>query len=138
MRLGGPLFQEYRDAAEWVRLVRAHSYRAAYCPVETTAGAHEVRECERAAQDADIVIAEVGAWSNPLSSAESERKEAIDKCKQSLALADLIGARCCVNIAGSRGHRWDGPCPLDLQDETIETIVATVRDITDSSPDKPG
>jgi len=132
MRLGGPLFQKYSNAGEWARIVRANGYRAAYCPVPLDADADEIRDYERAAQAADIMIAEVGAWSNPISPEEGERKTAIEKCKQALSLADGIGARCCVNIAGSRGRKWDGPCPLDLQDETIEMIVATVRDIIDS------
>jgi sugar phosphate isomerase/epimerase len=132
MRLGGPLFQKYGDAEEWVRLVRANGYRAAYCPVGTDAPEDEIRRYERAAHDADIVIAEVGAWSNPLSSDEGTRRAALDQCKRGLALAEAIGARCCVNIAGSRGKKWDGPCPLDVEDETVDMIVATVRDIIDS------
>jgi sugar phosphate isomerase/epimerase len=49
-----------------------------------------------------------------------------------LALADAIGARCCVNIAGSRGVKWDGPDPTDLTPETFELIVETVREIIDA------
>ena len=132
MRLGGPLFRKYHEPEEWVRIVRASGYRAVYCPVGTDTDEQDIRRYERAALDADIIIAEVGAWSNPLSPDESTRKAAIEKCKQALVLADGIGARCCVNIAGSRGKKWDGPCPLDLQDETVAMIVAMVRDIIDS------
>jgi len=63
----------------------------------------------RAAREADLTIAEVGAWSNPISPHEQTRKEALALCKERLALADEIGTRCCVNIAGSRAERWDGP-----------------------------
>ena len=59
-----------------------------------------------AAKAADIVIAEVGTWSNPLSPDEAKRKAALEKCKKGLALADEIGARCCVNITGSLGLKW--------------------------------
>ena len=132
MRFGGPLFKKYGGPDEWIRIVRAAGYRAVYCPVGTEVQESEVRGYEHAAQAADVTIAEVGAWSNPLSPDAGTRKAALEKCKQSLALADLIGARCCVNIAGSRGEKWDGPCPLDIRDETVEMIVATVRDIIDS------
>jgi len=44
--------------------------------------------------------------SNPLSSDEQTRRTAIARCQAMLALADAIGARCCVNIAGSRGEKW--------------------------------
>lgn len=132
MRLGGPVFEQYETPDEWVAAVRALGYRAAYCPVKPGADADIVRAYRAAAQASDIVIAEVGAWSNPLSPDASERQAALEKCKSSLALADAIGARCCVNVAGSRGAKWDGPSPLDLTDEAFDIIVETVRDIIDS------
>ena len=78
------------------------------------------------------MIAEVGAWSNPLAPDAATRAAALDKCKRSLALADKIGARCCVNIAGSRGAKWGGPDARDLTGETYEMIVDSVREIIDS------
>ncbi len=79
-----------------------------------------------------MVIAEVGAWSNPLSRDEAERAAALEKCKNRLALADRVGARCCVNISGSRGMRWDGPDPANLTPETFDMVVASVREIIDA------
>jgi sugar phosphate isomerase/epimerase len=84
-----------------------------------------------AADRADLVIAEVGAWSNPMSPDAGVRRAAIARCKASLALADRIGARCCVNIAGSRGEQWDGPHPDNLTEATFDAIVETVRGIID-------
>ena len=132
MRLGGPVFDQFSSPAEWVAAVRKLGYRAAYCPVGIDAPVETVRAYAAAAEEADIVIAEVGAWSNPLSPDADERAAALDKCKCALALADAIGARCCVNIAGSRGPKWDGPCALDHAPDTFDLIVATVRDIIDS------
>ena len=37
-----------------------------------------------------------------------------------------------MNIAGSRGEKWDGPCAEDLTDETFDRIVETVREIVDT------
>ncbi|MHC4682667.1 MAG: sugar phosphate isomerase/epimerase family protein [Planctomycetota bacterium] len=79
----------------------------------------------------NIIIAEVGAWSNPISPDEKTRRAALEKCRRQLALADRIGARCCVNISGSRGERWDGPSPKNFTDETFDIIVATTRAIID-------
>lgn len=132
MRLGGPIFESYATPAEWVAAVRALGYRAAYCPVKMGADADRIRAYEEAARAADIVIAEVGAWSNPLSPDEATRRAALDKCKGSLALADAIGARCCVNVAGSLGEKWDGPHLRDLTAEAFDIIVESVRDIIDS------
>ena len=132
MRLGGPIFQECKDADSWVEAVRAAGYRAAFCPLEPGADELTIRAYERAAKQAGIVIAEVGAWSNPLSPDAKTRREAVEHCKGSLELADRIGARCCVNIAGSRGEKWDGPHPEDLTEGTFDLIVETVREIIDA------
>jgi len=131
MRLGGPLFIKYTGPDEWVRGHRNLGYRAASCPLGPDAAQDEIQAYAAAAREANIVIAEVGAWSNPLSPDEATRKTAIEKCKQGLALAEEIGARCCVNIAGSRGAKWDGPCRDDLTAETFGMIVEIVRDIVD-------
>jgi len=131
MRLGGPV-SGFESPDSWVAKVRQRGYRAAYCPVGVDADARTIAAYAAAAAEADIVIAEVGAWSNPLAPDEVERDAALEKCIASLALADEIGARCCVNIAGSRGSRWDGPDARDLTDETFEMIVSTVRKIIDA------
>jgi sugar phosphate isomerase/epimerase len=132
MRLGGPVFGAFADPEDWARAVVAAGYRAAYCPLKPDADDATVAAYAAAAGRHDIVIAEVGAWSNPLSPDEATRKAAVEHCKASLHLADRIGARCCVNIAGSRGPKWDGPHPADLTEETFDMIVTTVRDIIDS------
>ena len=130
MRLGGPLPQSYSDPDSWIAAVKERGYRAAYCPVQQRD--NMVEAYAQAAQKADVLIAEVGAWSNPLSSDEHERRKAINYCQQRLALADAIDARCCVNIAGSRGRVWDGPHPENLTHETFDLIVETVRTIIDA------
>lgn len=132
MRLGAPLIQPAPDPASWVAAVQAKGYRAAYCPVKPDTDVAVIAAYRAAAQAADIVIAEVGAWSNPLSPDPVTRTAGLDKCKASLLLAERIGARCCVNIAGSRGEKWDGPHPADLTAETFDLIVTTVREIIDA------
>ena len=131
MRLGGPIFGSYSEPSEWINLLRNYGYRAAYCPVDNSASDDIVRAYKEMASESDIVIAEVGAWSNPLSPNEEIRRSAIEFCKRQLDLADRIGALCCVNIAGSRGEKWDGPCEDDLKEETFQMIVETVREIID-------
>jgi len=132
MRLGGPVFEECGDPQEWVAAVKRLGYSAAYCPVGSDAPDDVIRAYAQAARDAGVVIAEVGAWSNPMSPDDAARREALDKCRQGLRLADEIGARCCVNIAGSRGAKWDGHDPANLTDETFDLIVETTRSIIDA------
>lgn len=132
MRLGGPLFGDFPDPDRWVATLRDNGYTAAYCPVKDDASQDEIRAYAEAAEKADIVIAEVGAWSNPMSPDEPTRRAALDKCRTALALADRIGARCCVNIAGSCGRQWDGPHPDNLTQATFDRIVETTRGIIDA------
>jgi sugar phosphate isomerase/epimerase len=130
MRLGGPLFQNYSDADAWVAALRERGYRAAYCPVQQID--ETIHAYMQAADKAGILIAEVGIWNNPLNRDEQERRQAINYCQQRLALADALGARCCVNISGSRAKIWDGPDPDNLTNETFDLIVETVRMIIDA------
>ncbi len=131
MRLGGPV-DAARDPDVWVAHLRACGYRAAFFPLGPDAADDDVARYARTAAQNDIVIAEVGAWSNPLSPDDAERRAALDKCIAGLAVADRIGARCCVNIAGSRGCKWDGPDARDLTRDTFDLIVETVRKIIDA------
>lgn len=132
MRLGGPVLEPLESPEAWVEALRKRGYTATYFPLDGTAAEADIEAYRKAADDADIVIAEVGAWSNPLSPDEATRKQAIEQCKRQLALADRVGARCCVNIAGSRGEQWDGPHPDNLTPETMDLIVACVQEIIDA------
>jgi sugar phosphate isomerase/epimerase len=132
MRLGAPLAGPFDSPEQWATTVRAHGYAAAYCPVGLDASQATIDAYAAAAHAANIIIAEVGAWSNPLSPDATIRTAAIDRCIRSLELAERIGARCCVNIAGSRGQRWDGPHRDDLTEATFTLIVETVQHFIDT------
>lgn len=131
MRLGGPLFEKHETPDQWIASAHAHGYRAAFCPLDMDAPEDLIQVYASAARQNDIVIAEVGAWSNPLSPDDATHTAALQKCKKALALADAIGAECCINIAGSRGKKWDGPYADDLTKHTFEMVVETVREIVD-------
>jgi sugar phosphate isomerase/epimerase len=131
LRLGGRTFEKFDSPDAWVKVVKKLGYNTAYCPVDAGANDDVVNAYAGAAKKANIVIAEVGAWSNPISPDEKTRRQALAKCRRQLALADRIGARCCVNISGSRGKRWDGHSPENLTEETFDMIVETTRAIID-------
>lgn len=132
MRLGGPMFKDCSEPAVWIALHQAKGYRAAYCPLDHTASDAFVSSYADAAQRAGIIVAEVGAWCNPMQPDETARRDAVSYIQAQLDLADRIGARCCVNISGSRGEQWDGPDPLNLTQETFDLIVETVRGVLDA------
>jgi sugar phosphate isomerase/epimerase len=125
MRFGGPI-HGFSNPEEWVARHREWGYNTSYCPVGDDTPEDVVAEYARAAVENDLPIAEVGIWNNPF-----EGPEAIEKCKRRLELAERVGARCAVNIAGSRGGQWDGPDARNYLPETLDMIVATVREVID-------
>ncbi len=132
MRLGGPVGVTDPDPDIWLARVAELGYRAANVPLDPDADDALVRAFVDAAAQADVVIAEVGAWSNPISPDHTVAESALALCQERLALADRLGARCCVNIAGSRSAKWDGPHADNLTDDTFALIVETVRKIIDA------
>ncbi len=133
MRLAGRLFTRWDDPGGWIAAVRQAGYSAALCPVAIGAGDAEVRAYRDAAAAAGVVIAEVGAWSNAISPDPAERAAALEKNRAALDLADRIGARCCVDVAGSRSSEfWYAAHPDNLSRETFDLIVETVRSIIDA------
>ncbi|MBN1671004.1 MAG: sugar phosphate isomerase/epimerase [Kiritimatiellae bacterium] len=133
MRLGGRIFQKHDSPDSWVAAVRAAGYKAAYCPIGDEADESTVQAYARAAAAANIVIGEVSAFgNNPISPDEAVRKRSLAKCQARLALAERIGARCCVNCAGSLGPDWAGQHPANLTQATFDLIVASCREIIDA------
>jgi sugar phosphate isomerase/epimerase len=133
VRLGSPLPQTWASPEGWIATLRAAGFRTAYWPLPDDADDAEVRAYAGAARAGDISIAEIGAWSNPLSPDDATRAAAVEYCKARLELADRVGARCCVNIAGSQSATsWDGPHQDALSRDTFALIVDTTRDIIDA------
>jgi sugar phosphate isomerase/epimerase len=133
VRLASPLPATWDSPDGWVDALRRHGFRAAYWPLADDAGEAEVDAYAEAARAAGIVIAEIGAWhTNPISPDAATRARGLERCRAQLALADRVGARCCVNVAGSRGDAWDAPHPDNLGADTFALIVDTVREILDA------
>jgi len=131
MRLGGQLFIEQETPEAWGKALYEARFRATTCPFDGS-DMKLASQYLDVAKHYDIVIAEVGAWSNPISPNELVAKQAITHCIQRLDLANEIGAGVCVNIAGSRSEHWDGPHRDNLTEDTFTLIVDTVRTIIDA------
>jgi len=137
MRLGGCLTGEFKNVDEWLRAVLNIGYKAVVFPLRPDADRSEIKEYVSAMAENDIVNAEVGAWSNLLSHNNSERETAMRYNIAALELAEETGARCCVNIAGSRSESWDGPSKNNLTRETFDIIVRNTKMIIDAvKPEK--
>ena len=76
------------------------------------------------------MIAEVGIWRNALSPDPNERRKNMDYCVEQLRMADFIGAKCCVNVSGAFGKRWDGAYKENFSKHAREEIIKMVRDCT--------
>ena len=133
MRFSGPLFEKTADPESWVKEVQRAGYEAASMELNHDIDDATLSEYLASAASADILIGEVGAWSNPIDPDAAKARAAVEKCQRHLAWAERIGARCCVNIAGSRDPGlWDGPHPDNFRRETFDLIVETTREIIDA------
>ncbi len=133
MRLGISHVLPHETPVQWAQELRALGLSAAVFPVEYTAGEDLIADYADACRRSGLLIAEVGAWSNPVSENAEERERALDKCIGQLRLADELGARCCVNIAGAfGGARWDGFHRANYTQEAWDATVASIRTIIDA------
>ncbi|MCR5120581.1 MAG: sugar phosphate isomerase/epimerase [Lachnospiraceae bacterium] len=133
MRLGGAIEKAYKDPGEWVSLAKDLRYSAVLSPVDASADSGVRQEYLKAAKENDLLIAEVGVWKNCLSGNEAERKNAMEYAKAQLALAEELGANCCVNIIGSRSRiAWDGFAAENYGDDFYTMAVDSVREIIDA------
>ena len=133
LRLGAPSFAKTDDPVELARWHRAAGYRAAYCPKVELADTDRIRALEAAFGEADVVIAEVGRWCNLLDPAAEKRKKNLATVTEGLALADAVGAKCCVDIAGSfNPDVWYGPHPDNFTQRFFDAVVENARAIIDA------
>lgn len=133
MRLGLSSSLEHKTPEEWGKRQRDLGCRAVNFPVDYRTDQELIDRYERAAAENGLMIAEVGAWCNPVSLDEKTRDEAIARCIGQLKLADRLQARCCVNVAGSRGKRWDGAYRENLTEETWDLTVKSIQLILDEA-----
>jgi sugar phosphate isomerase/epimerase len=133
VRLGAPIFLKSTDPVELAQEHRRLRYGAAYCPQVNLQDRERIRAIEKAFAEANVVIAEVGAWKNMLDPDSGKRRENLAYVTERCALADAVGARCCVDIAGSYNPtEWYGPHPKNLSKEFFDATVENCRHIIDT------
>lgn len=136
MRLGIAKALEHNSPDEWAQKHRDLGCGAVVFPLDYNSDDSLINAYVRAASDYDLVIAEVGAWVNPIASDEKEREANLNRCINQLKLAQRIGAKCTVNIAGSCGEIWDGGYKENYSDAAFDKIVSSVQHIIDSAQPK--
>ncbi len=132
MRLGGSVMNPYNSPAEWLAQVKELGYRAVIFPVDCTASPEVRREYLDCIRENDLLIGEVGIWRNCMSLDPAQREDHIRYAIGQLELAEEVGARCCVNIAGAWSEVWDGYHPDHDTREYYESLVEITRRILDA------
>ncbi len=133
IRLGAPVFGASQDPGELALAHRKLGYRAAYCPPAGLDDKDRIREISAAFRKHDVVIAEVGRWCNLLDADAKKRAANLQRVTKGLALADAVGARCCVDIAGSYNTEvWYGPHAENLSQRFFDETVENARKIIDA------
>src|SRR5439155_24450720 len=118
---------------ELAREHRRLGYSAAYCPAAKATQTEMIRAIRDAFAAENVVIAEVGAWKNMLDPDLAARKSNLEYVVERLALADAVGAGCCVDIAGSYNPKvWYGMHPKNLSKEFFNATVENSRRVIDA------
>jgi sugar phosphate isomerase/epimerase len=124
----------FLKTADPVELAREHKrlgYRAAYAPGLATL--ENAAAVEAAFAGEDVMIAEVGAWKNMLDPDEAARRANLAYVTERMALAEALGARCCVDIAGSFHPKvWYAPHPENLGAKFFDATVENCRKVIDA------
>jgi len=131
MKLGLSGSLEHKTAQEWAKKHHDLGCLAINFPLDYTAGEEVIQAYTQQAKEYGLIIAEVGAWCNPLDKDPIKRAEALHRCKEQLKLADRIGAVCCVNISGSKGDKWDAAHKDNFTRETWAEMIASIQEIID-------
>jgi sugar phosphate isomerase/epimerase len=132
IRLGGPVFLKSDDPQELAAEHRRLGYSAAYCPEVKISQTDRIQAIQKAFERAQVVIAEVGAWKNMLDPDSVKRRQNLAYVTERCALAEAVGARCCVDIAGTYNPTvWYGPNPKNLSKECFDATVENCRYVID-------
>lgn len=132
MRLGLASSLAHKTPTEWAEKLAALGCRAVVFPLDHTAGDSLIADYVSAASRYDLLIAEVGIWKNVFALSQEERQEARKWAVGQLRMADQIGARCCVNIAGTYGGPiWDGGYSENFTKEAWDLLVDYTKSLLD-------
>ena len=132
MYLGTSSPLAHTSPQDWAAKHKALGLKTVNFPVNCTEGEEKIMAYKKAADEAGLTIAEVGVWRNTLAADLTERKHWIDYAIEQLKMADLIGARCCVNVVGTPyGPRWDGGYRENFSEELWQMAVRMIQEIID-------
>lgn len=132
MRLGVSSSMGAKSASEWAKINKDLKLKSVVFPLNCEAPDEEVLEYVSEAKKNDLLIAEVGIWRNAIDADPALEKKNLEYSINQLRLADRIGARCCVNVAGAfAGARWDGADKSNFSKEAWKKTVKMIQTVID-------
>lgn len=134
MRLGGAVFYNGTDSEEYALAHVKKGFGAALCPDWISLERPlEVKNLKDAMKRHDIVIAEVGAWCNPLHPNKAEAEKNVQYMIERLRLAEELGAKTCVNILGTKNtESWFGADAACYDETFFHEAVELAQRIIDT------
>lgn len=137
MRLGVSSSMGAKSAEEWVSINKELGLSTVVFPLNSDAPETEIDEYAKVAKENDITIAEVGIWRNAIDCVPAKEKENVEYSIKQLILADRIGARCAVNVAGAfSGERWDGAHRDNFSKDAFKKTVKMIQTVIDEANPK--
>ena len=131
MRLGTSSPLDHDSPEQWAARQVSLGCSAVVFPVQSNESEEKIIAYKDAALKADLMIAEVGIWRNALSPDPDERRANMEYCVEQLRMADFLGARCAVNVAGAFGPVWDRGYKANYTEDAWKQTVSMVREIID-------
>lgn len=134
IRFGGPLFGvDTNDPDAVAKACKELGYGAIYCPDLNPDDEAGCRDYGKAIARHGLMIAEAGIWIRLAGPNPEETRANVERAISRLRVADLAGAQCCVDIAGSFHPRsWHGAHPANVADEMFEAAAVIARTIIDA------
>ena len=133
LRVGAPFSFPATDPAAWAKKARELSNGAVNAPGMSLNDRDYIRAIVAAVKENGLIFAEVGCWEINLLDADlNVRKKNLTTVAEGLALADELGACCCVTLSGSFAPVWNDPHPKNISDESFDATVENARYIIDA------
>lgn len=133
MRLGISTSLSGLNPEEWAKTLVKLGCRSVVFPVDCDADPSVIQEYADQAAANGLMIAEVGIWRNAISEDTAEAAKNLDYSVRQLILADRIGAKCCVNVAGAVGKRWDGGYRENFGKYAMDKTIAMIQKVIDEA-----
>lgn len=133
IRFGGPLFGvDTKDPDAVAGACGRLGYGAVYCPDLDPDDERACRDYGEAVRRHGLMVAEAGVWVRLVGPDGEETKRNLEKAIRRMRVAELVGAECCVDIAGSfHAASWHGADARNVGEEMFEAAVVISRTIID-------